>query len=268
MWQAHHIRHVEQRRVGQWLPGKHIQPRSADLSSLQGCYQGLLIHHRATGSIDQDGFGFHHRQFGGSNEVVGFRCQRHDRADKIRRAQQLLPRYKTCPQFLLQLGFRAIAAVQDIHAEAESSAPGNGGANLAQTDDAQRLAMHITAEMGFTDRCSPIACLYPGIQLRYPSSGGQHQCQSQVGGGLGQHVRGVGQHDAPAAEVIHIVIVIAHGDGGENFQLRRIGQLGGTQPSVADQAVGQRQCLLKLCAHITQLGLEQQDIEFILKGCE
>ena len=71
----------------------------------------------------------------------------------------------------------------------------------------------------------PVAGLGVGVQFGDAAGTAHDQREAQVGGAFGQHVGGVGQHDAAFVEVTDVVVVVADRDAGHHFQLFRAFQL-------------------------------------------
>ncbi|MNC28236.1 hypothetical protein D3C75_764350 [compost metagenome] len=123
--------------------------------------------------------------------------------------------------------------------------------------------MHVAAELRGADRRLPVAGLDPGIQLRHAPCGGHQQGEAEVGGGLGQHIRGVGEQDAALVQVGQLVVVVAHRDGRDDLQPAGTFELGATErPADAEQAVGLGQCRGVLGVDVAGR-VEQGDVEIV-----
>ncbi|KAG1438752.1 hypothetical protein G6F55_013878 [Rhizopus delemar] len=79
----------------------------------------------------------------------------------------------------------------------------------------------------------------PALGFGDAARGGHQQGETEVGRGLGEHVRGVAGEDAGRAERVDIQVVVADADVGDHLQLRGIGHLGRADALVegADRAV-------------------------------
>ena len=172
-------------------------------------------------------------------------------------------------QLLLKCGLAAVAAVQDWHVETQPATTGNGCADIAHADDTQGLAVDIAAEQGGWHAGLPLAGLGPGVKLGDPTGAAHDQGKTQVGGAFGQHVRGIGEHDAAFVEVVDIVVVVTHRDTGDDLQLPGMFQLLAPQFAAdADQTVGVGQCLFELGVDIAQLGVGRDDVEILLQALD
>ncbi|MNL24925.1 hypothetical protein D3C87_1463780 [compost metagenome] len=116
---------------------------------------------------------------------------------------------------------------------------GQGLADAAHADDAQGLAVYVTAEMCGADVAGPLAVANHVRQFHHAPRSGQDQCETGVGGGFGEHVRRVAEQDAPLGKVIDVVVVDAHRNAGDGFKVgRQIEQFGIEFQAGAEQAVG------------------------------
>ncbi len=196
--------------------------------------------------------------------MFGLFTQRHDQADEIRLGQQLIQATKLCAQFLFEFGLAAVAAVQNRHVEAQTTAPGYGCADIAHADDTQRLAMHIGAEVRRFDAARPLSGLGIGVQFGHSTGAAHDQREAQVSGAFGQYIRRVGQQNAALAQVVDVVVVVTHRDAGHHLQLGGVLQLFATQlAACADQPVGFRQGFCKLGVDITLLGVGHDHVEVL-----
>ena len=168
----------------------------------------------------------------------------------------------------LHLRFWALAVVQHAHAKASCRAPGQGFADAAHANDAQGLAMHVTAKMRRPQVGLPMAVTHPVRQLHHPPGGSQNQGKAGVGSGFGEHVRCVGQHHATPAEFANIVVVHAHRNAGHHFQLRRQVQQTGIQAQAGpQQPVSPRQRIAQAGQAIGQGGIHPGHLNALLQAC-
>ena len=73
------------------------------------------------------------------------------------------------------------------------------------------------------------------VALGHPPGYGQHQGQGQIGGGVGEHVRGVGHGHAPGGGRVQVDVVVAHRVVGHDPQLGA-----GRVQGLAVDALGQK----------------------------
>jgi len=116
------------------------------------------------------------------------------------------------------LGARAV--VQHTHAEAGRATPGQCFTNAPHADDPQGLAVHVGAEVRRPQAGLPFPRTHPTGQLHHPPRGGQEQGEAGIGGGFGEHVRGIGQHYPAPCQVRDVIVVDAHRHAGNHLQLR------------------------------------------------
>ncbi|MNZ60895.1 hypothetical protein D3C78_789710 [compost metagenome] len=269
MRQGHGVGQGEQRRFDQRLLLVDIQPGAEDAFFLQRLDQRRFVDHLAAGDVDQDGAGFHQLKLALADQLAGGVGQRHHQADEIGLAEQFVEAAVARGELLFQFRLAVVAVVEHLHAEAEVPAPGDGCADAAEAEDAELLAVHVDAELRGVDGALPLAGLGPGVQLGGASSGAQQQGEAEVGGGFGEHVGGVGQWDAALVEIGDVVVVVAHRDAGDHFQLAGLLQLFRAQRAAdADHAVGFRQGGGVLGVDVAQLGIEHGDVELVAQAFE
>nr|GFD34177.1 hypothetical protein [Tanacetum cinerariifolium] len=69
----------------------------------------------------------------------------------------------------------------DRHVETQTTTARNGGADVAHADDAQRLAINVSAEVRRFDAALPVAGLGVGVQLGDAAGTAHDQREAQVG---------------------------------------------------------------------------------------
>ncbi|MNY33321.1 hypothetical protein D3C86_1675950 [compost metagenome] len=120
-------------------------------------------------------------------------------------------------------------------------------ADAPHADDTQDLAVHVGAELRRADIARPLAGANHVGQFHDTPGRRQDQCETGVGGGFGEHVRGVAEQDSPLGQVIDVVIVDAHGNAGDRFKVRRQVQQRGIQfQAGTEQAVSPGQGFAQL----------------------
>ena len=91
-------------------------------------------------------------------------------------------------------------------------------ADAAETEDAQRLAVHVPAEQVFADVARPAAFAHQAGQLDQAPAGRHDEREDRVGGGFGQHAGRVAQHDAARCQRVQRVVVDADRDAGDDLR--------------------------------------------------
>ena len=124
-----------------------------------------------------------------------------------------------------QRGIKARAVViDDLHAKAMGSAAGNGLADTAHAQNAQRCAVHLGARKQVVMPVFPQACTQIVLALANAPCGGHQQCKAKVCRSFCQHIGGVRALHASSRHRGHVEVVIAHRHIGNDLQLRADGQ--------------------------------------------
>ena len=156
--------------------------------------------------------------------------------DDVARAEQVVEAEERGSQLGLELLVGAApAAVDDLHAE-RARPPCRGGADLAQADDAERLALQARAEHVVHVPAPAGAAADHALALAEPARDHQDQRHRDVGRGVGEHARRVRDEHAARRAGGHVDVVVAHGDVRDDAQLRA----GGVEEGVVDPVVEQR----------------------------
>jgi hypothetical protein len=107
--------------------------------------------------------------------------------------------------------------VEHRHAEA-GRAPGDRPADPAQPEHPERLAVDLPAEEELRPPDPRPRRPEEPVALGDPPGGGQQQRPGQVGGGLGDHVGGVGGQHPPCGAGVQVDVVVADGIVGRHPQ--------------------------------------------------
>ena len=101
------------------------------------------------------------------------------------------------------------------------AAAGDGAADAAKPEDADVLAAQLARQRGWPFR-DPIARADIAIIMRHPAIGGEHQRDRQIGGVVGQHVRRVGNRDAPRSGISDVNLVRADRADDDQFKVGKL----------------------------------------------
>ena len=112
--------------------------------------------------------------------------------------------------------------VQHLHAEAGGAA-GNGAADAAVPDDAERRAVHVDAEEVADVEPGPASGAEVGLGVGRAPARGEDQEEREVGGGLVEHPGRVAHRDAELRGGGHVDVVVAHRDVRHDLQPGRAG---------------------------------------------
>ena len=98
--------------------------------------------------------------------------------------------------------------------------------------------------------------------------GGHQQGKAEVGGGLGQHVRGVGGQHASSVDRGHVEVVVTDRDVGNNLQLRTCGEQRRIHPLAArgEHAHLALQALGQLLGREHMVGVVHLDIKVLAQS--
>ena len=226
---------------------KHIQPRRPNGALLQRFHQRRLIHHLAPRNIDEDRLRPHQRKLLCANQLLGFGGKWQGQANKIGLLQQVVQAAVLRTETRLHRRLGRMAVVDHRHTKTKMPTLGQGFTDAAHADDAQGLAMHITAEMRRADVFVPLTGAHHVGQFDHTPGGGEDQRKTGVGGGFGEHVGGVAEQDAAPSQVVDVIVVDADRNAGHGLQLRRqVEQLGIQAQAGAQQAVGAGQGVAQL----------------------
>ncbi len=190
-------------------------------SVLQGLYQRMFVHQRATGGINQDSRRFHLLQFRFADDMVGIGSIRSIQGDKIGLRQQLFLRDVHHIQFRLFLHVKwATVMVNHFHT-AGIRTFGQRFSDTSHADDTECLSGNIHAEIfEYTHLHLFAERTQFAVAFGDTAGGIDHQSQSQVGGRGGDGVGSIGYGDTFFQAIRHIYIIITHRVVGYQLQIR------------------------------------------------
>jgi hypothetical protein len=213
-----HVVQLQQGRVDLGLALEHVQAGRPQLAGPQGLGQGGLVDDRAPGGVDQHGRRLHAGQPLGPDQVLGGRRQPGVDAHEVGLGQQLVQLAPGHAQGGLAVAVQPPAGgVEDRHAE-PGGPPGHRLADAAQADHPQGLAVDLEAEEELRPPDPRLLGPQVPVPLGDPPGRGQQQRPGQVGGGLGDHVGGVGGQHPPGRARLQVEVVVADGEVGHHPQ--------------------------------------------------
>ena len=254
MRRADHVRQREQRIVGRRLGHEHVERRSGDAPRRQRLEQSRLVDQPAAGAIDQAQALFRQLQRFGVDDIAGLVGERGMQRDEVGAAQQLFE-----PDFLdaeVERPFGGEIGIVGNHPHLQPErAVGDDRADIAATDDAERLAENLHAEKFVL---LPFAGAGRGVGLGDLPGQRQHQRDGMLGGGDRIAERRVHHDDAARRRRRDVDIVDADAGAADHFQLLRplqyfCGDLGRGADRQPVEAVD---CLGELVLVLAETGLE------------
>ncbi|KAG1247510.1 hypothetical protein G6F68_014168 [Rhizopus microsporus] len=159
-----------------------------------------FIDQAATGDVHQRGRRLHLRQRGGIDQVMRRRGVRQHQQQVVGLRKQRIQVHVGGTQRRFGVGrqLRAVV-VEHLHAETECAAAGDALADAAHAENAERAAVDVGTEHGLERPLLPLAFTQPALGFGDAARGGHQQGETEVGRGLGEHVRGVAGEDAGRA---------------------------------------------------------------------
>jgi len=231
------------------LAFKHIESSGGDALVAQSCGQRNVIHNPAARDVHQRCGGLHHRQFGSANRVMRLgRIWQHQH-EVIGGAQQFLLGHVTGFTFCFHRSVKARAVViNHLHAKTMRAAFGNALADAPHAQHTQRRAVNVRACKHVVAPLRPISGAQVMLAFGHAPRGSHHQRETEVSGGLSQHIGGVGCQYTGSRHRFDIKIVVAHRHVGAYFQLGACSQHFGVDAvaSGSESAVLVTQSLSKL----------------------
>ena len=120
------------------------------------------------------------------------------------------------------LGLSVVAAIMVDHAHIKAlRSPGNCGSNTPQTDNTQRGMMNVRPKKDKRTPHRPLAGAHAPFAFADTAGDTQHEREGEVGRGLGQNARRVGQDDVATGQRRDIHIVIPNSHIGDDPELWR-----------------------------------------------
>ena len=108
--------------------------------------------------------------------------------------------------------------VEDPHPEALGP-PGHRAADPAEADHAQGLAVHVAAQQQHVLPMLEAAVTQVAVGLDHAAGGGHQERPREIGGGIGQHVGGIGDHDPAPGAGRDVDVVVAHRHVGDDAKV-------------------------------------------------
>jgi hypothetical protein len=181
----------------------HVEDRGAELAGLQRLDEGFLVDERTAADVAEDGPGLHGRERGRVEEVLGVgggRNTRHHRVAPPEHRVEVGGAGQLVDCFVLLS--RRVAPPGGEHGHAERPSPhGDGGADGAQSDDAQDCALG-----GAADFRRPAPFALELLDLGKPLPHGEDPRQRELGDGNRCDARSIRDHavkrEAGIVEVI------------------------------------------------------------------
>ena len=163
-------------------------------------------------------------EFARADQAARFGEQRDVQREEIGLREHRVAADEFGVQALFHFGGGALGVVvDDAHAEALRS-PGDGLADAAEAQNAQRLAPDVgAAELVEVPAC-PLAGARERVAFDQAARDGEQQRPGEVGGGFVEHAGRVAGGDFVARAGVEIDIVEADGDIGDDAQIRRGGE--------------------------------------------
>ena len=138
---------------------------------------------------------------------------------RVAKAEDLFERNLPDAQLALGIHFAGAARVEDLAGEAPDQL-GVAAPDPSHPDDAERCTAQVPAQVGARVKAAPAPAAQVGLRLGDVARGGQRQRQRQLGGRVGEHVRGVGDRDAASPAGVEIDVVVADREVGDHLELR------------------------------------------------
>ena len=159
-----------QRRLGL----EHVDARARQVAVVQRVGQGLGIHHRAAGGVDDIGPPLHLGDVLPADEAPGVVVQRAVERDDVRLGQQLIQGDEGDKGGLVPPHMALIAQHPAPEGMAQLGGPEADGSD---THDAHRLAPELHPHQAVLGLAGAAA----GLHLRHVAQQGEHQAQTQLG---------------------------------------------------------------------------------------
>jgi hypothetical protein len=118
-----------------------------------------------------------------------------------------------------------VIVVQDAHAEA-AGPPGHRQAHTAQSHDPQAGAVDILPQEDLRPPGLPAPLASVTVGLHHATRGRHEQGEGEVGGGVGEDARRIGDQDGSSGGLGHVDVVVAHRHAAHDPQAgRRVHEL-------------------------------------------
>lgn len=208
---------------------KDVEAGSGDCFIAKRFDKGGFIDNGAAGGVDENGGRLHESEFGGADEVAGFRGQRDMEADVVGFAKQLFLGHAAGAEFGFEFGREwGGVGIEDVHGETASAA-GDGLSDAAHAEDAESAVVDVLADKEVDEPFAPFAGVNEGVALDDTAGRGHEEGEGEVGGGFGEDVGGIGDEDAAGGGGRDVDIVVADGDIGNDADAVELGEDGGRE---------------------------------------
>ena len=193
----------------------HVERGAGDQTLGERPCQRGLINHRASRGVDQVRSPLHPRERLLIDQVFGLRRHRTVQRDDVGGREQPIERH-LCGVGDIGNGARRIG---DRHAERRRLI-GHRAPNPAKAHQTELLAPQLHTQHVIERPATPRTGANHAFALAKAPRNRQDQRPGEVGAGIRQDVRCVGDRDAARAARCHVDVVIADGDVGDDLQTR------------------------------------------------
>lgn len=196
-----------------------VESGGSDLTAGERRRERLGVDEGAAGGVDQDRLWLHRRELVSGDRPRGVAAAGEVKADDVGAGEQLGELDPVGVEVGFDLGRRAAAGVEELARERTHQlrvAPPDS----AHSDDPEGGAAELDPEVAGGVEAGPASTPQPrlggpGLPRRYEGQG-----QRQLGGGIGQDSRGVGDGDPAVAAGVEVDVVVADPEVGDEAQLR------------------------------------------------
>ena len=181
---------LEQPRVHFGLALEHVEAGGEQPAVVQRVGERVFVDHRAARGVHEHRGRLHQREPARVDEVAGRVAAGHVQRHDVGRREQLVEVGDVAG--LAGVGARV---VQHLHAEARRAAR-DRAPDAAVADDAERRAVHVSAEILRDPPPVPAAGAQVGLGVVREPRRGEDQREREIGGGLVEHAGRVAHDDA------------------------------------------------------------------------
>ena len=194
------------------LPVEHVEAGGIDRARLEGVDQGILVHDRPTGRVDQHRRRLHPRQFSRADQMARRLTQRDVQAHNVRALEELVQRRDESGE----AGVMA-SGVDDLHFEA-LRALGDRAGDAPEADQAERCPMDVPGQMRSEPPPGPSAFPQVALGIRRQTGGREDQEERQIRRRIVEHPGGVADRDTHRGCRNDVNVVVAHGRIGHDLE--------------------------------------------------
>ena len=213
-----------------------IEPGGGDGAVAQGRDQRRIVDDAAARGIDQDRVGVHRRQPLAIDEAVRLRRGRAVNRDDIDCRQQAVHAGVVLGPRRVLVRQRIAIVIMNLHLEA-ARARRDHLPDTPHAENAETLAGDLPSNHERRAPVLPRLAAHQAFAFAGAARGAEHQQHGDFGGRIGQHVRSIGDDDAPALRRLQIDMIDAHRVIGDRPDTRgqALDGLGGKLFRVAGQ---------------------------------